>query len=111
MSIAVSQAFRTARPAPHRSALTRVRLLVVLVAISVVTVPVFLLAQPGASAQAPEPPATTTVTVEEGQSLWSIARTHSGGQRTDIVVEDIKRLNGLRDSAIRAGQSLQVPAR
>lgn len=54
---------------------------------------------------------TVTVTVEQDDNLWNIAKEHSHGQRTDVVVEEIMELNGLDGSAIRPGQTLEVPAR
>lgn len=54
---------------------------------------------------------TTTVTVQQDDSLWTIARTHSNGARTDHVVDLIMELNGLEGSAIRPGQELKIPAR
>jgi LysM repeat protein len=42
--------------------------------------------------------------VNRGDSLWSIARRHG------TSVEVLKAINGLRNSAITAGQTLQVPS-
>jgi len=55
-----------------------------------------------------EPP-TAIMTVQSGDSLWTIAM--DTAQRTDPreTVEQIRELNGLRDSMIVPGQQLIVP--
>ncbi|MDN5559392.1 MAG: LysM peptidoglycan-binding domain-containing protein [Ruaniaceae bacterium] len=54
----------------------------------------------------------STVVVESGQSLWSIAATAAApGQDVRDVVAEIVSLNGLTDSGIAAGQELSVPIR
>lgn len=87
------------------------RRLAVLIAAVACGVALLLFVQPGAAASenSTAPTATTTVTVEEGQSLWSIAASISGGDDTDRVVEQIKELNGLSGSAVRTGRTLTVP--
>jgi LysM repeat protein len=50
-------------------------------------------------------PSTSSYRVSRGDTLWSIARAH------DTTVAEIKSLNGLASSRIRAGQTLTVPAR
>jgi LysM repeat protein len=50
------------------------------------------------------PDALTSYRVNRGDSLWSIARRHG------TTVDTLKRLNGLRNTAILAGQTLSVPA-
>lgn len=51
-----------------------------------------------------------TVSVTPGDSLWSIAerRTPAGGD-TAALVRWLRERNGLRDSTLRAGESLVVP--
>lgn len=49
------------------------------------------------------PEAIETYRVNRGDSLWSIARRHG------TTVDTLKALNGLNNSAIVAGQTLQVP--
>ena len=44
-----------------------------------------------------------TITVEYGDTLWDIARTH------DISVEKLKEMNGLVSDSIFEGQQLEVP--
>lgn len=94
----------------HRRA-SRRRLAVILAAM-VCGLAAFLMVQPGvaASTGTPVEESTVTVTVEEGQSLWSIARTAGHGHDTGKVVAEIKKLNGLSGSALRTGQTLQIPA-
>jgi LysM repeat protein len=57
-----------------------------------------------AAALADLPEATDRYRVNRGDTLWSIAR------RYGTTVEVLKALNGLRGSAIVAGQTLQVPS-
>lgn len=52
----------------------------------------------------------TTVTVESGDSLWSIAERVAPAADPREVVSELKRLNALEDSALVAGQSLAIPA-
>jgi hypothetical protein len=54
-------------------------------------------------------PATQTVTVLPGQTLWEIAGASAAGDPRDAVIE-IRELNGLPDSQVYAGQVLLVPA-
>lgn len=52
-----------------------------------------------------------TRTVVAGETLWEIAREYSRpGQDIRDVVDELAELNGLRTSALRAGQELLVPA-
>lgn len=57
------------------------------------------------SAQAP---ATRSVTVLPGQTLWQIAGATTAGDPRDAVIE-IRELNDLPDSQVFAGQILLVP--
>ncbi|TBL80214.1 LysM peptidoglycan-binding domain-containing protein [Paenibacillus thalictri] len=51
-----------------------------------------------------------TVSVEQGDTLWSIAAINKP-QHQDIrlYIEEIKKLNGMKSSMLREGQSLQLP--
>jgi LysM repeat protein len=49
------------------------------------------------------------VEVRQGDTLWAIADVLSGGEDPGVVVEEIKRLNGLPDSIIHPGTRLYVP--
>lgn len=55
-------------------------------------------------------PRWTYVTVQPGDSLWSIA-VRAGDNRIDprVLSERIRELNSIQGSVIRPGQSLKVP--
>ena len=55
-------------------------------------------------------PATATVVVQQGDSLWSIARGLAPGQDPRSMVHRIQELNGIGDWPIVPGQRLVVPA-
>jgi nucleoid-associated protein YgaU len=54
-------------------------------------------------------PVTTTVVVQPGDSLWSIAAARYPGADTRERVDAIERLNGLSGPVIVAGETLQLP--
>jgi len=54
-------------------------------------------------------PATTTVVVQPGDSLWAIAAARYPGADTRERVDSIERLNGLSGPVIVAGETLQLP--
>ena len=54
-------------------------------------------------------PAYTTVVVQPGDSLWSIAASHYPGDDPRERVDAIERLNGLDGPVIRAGETLELP--
>lgn len=82
----------------------------VAVIISIVVLAVLLLAS---AVQATGAAATATVDyrVRSGDSLWSIAEAH-GDRARDVraTVHEIRSLNDLDGSTIRAGQILLLPA-
>jgi nucleoid-associated protein YgaU len=55
-------------------------------------------------------PATTTVVVQPGDSLWAIAAARYPGADTRERVDAIERLNGLSSPVIVAGETLQLPS-
>lgn len=55
-------------------------------------------------------PATATVVVQQGESLWSIARALAPGEDPRGMVHRIQELNGIGDWPIVPGQRLVVPA-
>ncbi len=60
---------------------------------------------------APVSLATTTVRVQPGDSLWSIAARHPApGLGTAETADLLQRLNALESSTIAAGSALRVPA-
>ena len=60
----------------------------------------------GSSGSGASKPASKTViyTVKSGDSLYKIAKLYPG-----VSTDDIKRANGLKSDAIRAGQKLTIP--
>jgi hypothetical protein len=55
-------------------------------------------------------PASVTVVVQPGDSLWSIAASHYPGADTRERVDAIERVNGLGSPVIVAGETLQLPS-
>ncbi|HEY5134215.1 MAG TPA: LysM peptidoglycan-binding domain-containing protein [Candidatus Nanopelagicales bacterium] len=53
--------------------------------------------------------ATTTVVVQPGQTLWTVARGLSADADLRETVARIQELNGLASSSVRPGQQLIVP--
>jgi nucleoid-associated protein YgaU len=51
----------------------------------------------------------TTVVVQPGDTLWSIASPVAGGGDVRAVVADIRQLNGLSSARLVPGQTLQLP--
>lgn len=62
----------------------------------------------GASSQAVEVE-FHMITVQAGDSLWSIASDHAGGRDVREVMDDIMRLNGLTSMSVEPGQHLAMP--
>lgn len=57
------------------------------------------------------PEEVQSVTVQPGDSLWTIANgVAEPGEDVRVVVEDIMALNALAGSTVRTGQQLTVPA-
>jgi len=54
---------------------------------------------------------STTVTVQAGQSLWSLAGTLAPEANPADVVADILAINGLDSASVQPGQVLIVPER
>lgn len=51
----------------------------------------------------------TTVVVEPGDTLWSIAAEHYPSDDVRVRVQDIEAANGLQGPIIEVGQSLKLP--
>jgi len=51
----------------------------------------------------------STVTVESGDTLWSVAAAVAGDRDVRVVVDEIQRLNHLHGADLQAGQILQLP--
>lgn len=56
---------------------------------------------------APRP--ETTVVVQPGDTLWSIAAAHYPSDDVRVRVDDIERANGLQGPAIEPGETLRLP--
>jgi LysM repeat protein len=54
-------------------------------------------------------PAISTVVVQPGDTLWSIASAHYPSDDVRVRVDDIEQANGLRSPVIEVGQTLQLP--
>ena len=55
------------------------------------------------------PPADSTVVVQPGDTLWSIAAAHYPADDVRVRVQDIEQANGLRSPIIEVGQTLTLP--
>jgi nucleoid-associated protein YgaU len=51
----------------------------------------------------------SSVVVQQGDTLWSIARAIAGDQDVRLVVDRIQELNGLDGSDLQPGQVLRLP--
>jgi LysM repeat protein len=51
----------------------------------------------------------STVVVQPGDTLWSIASARYPSDDVRVRVDDIERANGLRSPVIEVGQTLQLP--
>jgi len=54
-------------------------------------------------------PVVSTVVVQPGDTLWSIASAHYPSDDVRIRVDDIERANRLPSPVIEVGQTLQLP--
>ena len=54
-------------------------------------------------------PGYTTVVVQPGDTLWSIASEHYPDDDVRVRVDDIEQANGLDGPTIEVGQSLKLP--
>jgi nucleoid-associated protein YgaU len=54
-------------------------------------------------------PGHTTVVVQPGDTLWSIAAEHYPSDDVRVRVEDIEQANGLHGPTIEVGQTLRLP--
>jgi len=51
------------------------------------------------------------VVVEPGDTLWSVVEKHAPSRDPIGTIEEIRRLNGLPDYTVHAGQRLTLPKR
>lgn len=63
----------------------------------------------GASSAAPVRPATTVVVVQEGESLWQIARRVAPHDDPRAIVTRVREINHLGTEPVVPGQSVLVP--
>jgi nucleoid-associated protein YgaU len=54
-------------------------------------------------------PADSTVVVQPGDTLWSIASEHYPADDVRVRVQDIEQANDLHSPAIEVGQTLRLP--
>ena len=88
--------------------LTRRGRIVALVALLVLaTVLVALVAARGEAADPAGPPPTAVVA--PGDTLWSVAARTAPGRDRFRVIDEIRRLNGIRDYTVHPGQRLILP--
>ena len=85
------------------------RLLGVLVAAVAILLGVWVGSVAGAGDEGLDLVSDSTVVVQQGDTLWSIARSVAGDQDVRLVVDTIQELNGMHDAALRPGQVLRLP--
>jgi nucleoid-associated protein YgaU len=81
----------------------RVRLLPALGLVVAATLGLALVAHGGTG------PSESTVVVQPGDTLWSIASAHYPGDDVRVRIEDIEHANGLAGPTIEVGQELRLP--
>lgn len=62
------------------------------------------------TAIAADQPRTTTVVVQPGESLWTIATMIDPGRDPRATIHEIKSLNQLGNAVVQVGQTLLVPS-
>jgi LysM repeat protein len=80
------------------------RLVVVLVLALAVSLSLAVVAHGGSA------PADSTVVVQPGDTVWSIAAEHYPSDDVRARVVDIERANGLKSPLIETGKTLRLPA-
>jgi LysM repeat protein len=50
-----------------------------------------------------------TVVVQPGDTLWSVAAKHRPSRDPYAMIREIRRLNGMSDNIVHAGQELALP--
>jgi LysM repeat protein len=71
---------------------------------------VFVLASSPGQAAGPAGESPVAV-VQPGDTLWSIAERYSPGTDRFETIDEIRRLNGIEDYTVHAGQRLVLPRR
>ena len=54
-------------------------------------------------------PALTQTTVQQGETLWTVAQRIAPGNDPREIIAQIRRINHLHDSSLQAGQQLLLP--
>ncbi|MDQ3715466.1 MAG: LysM peptidoglycan-binding domain-containing protein [Actinomycetota bacterium] len=108
MTRSVTTCPRSHPPAVHLTRRGRILLLGVLVS---VLFGAFSLGRAGSQAapQARPAPALEQMTVQPGESLWTVAERIAPENDPREVIAQIRRLNDLSDSTLRIGQQLLLP--
>ena len=94
-------------PHPPIRLTRRGRLVALLVLVLLAAGVVALVAAPGQAADPAGAPPTTIVL--PGDTLWSVAGRTDPGRDRFVVINEIRRLNGISDYTIHPGQRLIVP--
>jgi LysM repeat protein len=97
----------------RRGRVVRALIVLALVAMAALWLTSRLAVSPASAGSAAGVPAVPVVqvTVEEGDSLWAIARATVPEADPREVILDIRELNGLATNTIHPGQVLSVPQR
>jgi hypothetical protein len=88
----------------------RGRIVVVLMLMLILVTAGFTLGRGSSQAVGNHRPVQHTVTVEAGESLWSVAARIAPHADPRLVVADIQSLNHLSSATVVPGQQLVVPA-
>ena len=117
-AITYGTAYALPTPRPHVSAHPRLRLtrrgravIAALVALPLVLAFVLLALNEGGATATSGAEAPVTVTVQAGESLWSLAGSLAPAANPADVVADILAINSLDSASVQPGQILIVPAR
>lgn len=95
-----------------RTRITRRGRLVVLLGLVALLLAAFSLGRvgPEASTSLPTPPKLVEMTVQPGESLWTVARRLAPTSDPREVIQRIRRINHMPGSSLRVGQQLLLPA-
>lgn len=108
--VVVPAAARLSAPSVGHLRLTRRGRLAITLVVAVLLAAVAVVGARAAWAAPTSAPATATVTVLPGQTLWQIASSSAPGADPRDAIIEIRELNGLTGSQVFAGQVLTVPA-
>ena len=96
-----TKSLRASRPGGYHAAARR--LLAAVAAVVLAAIGLAIVAHGG------QPRPATTVVVQRGDTLWSIAAAHNPADDVRARVQDIEDFNGLGGPEIRPGQTLRLP--